>query len=123
MGVFEVWSHVHVLDRNQGCVELNLAHEQVAQFALQQFVDPFKSVFGHSMGRGQEWRTPRCPVRLLELLGNLFQDVTLDDVALFVLVEGAELDAAFHSVADLFDVVLESPECGEPAVVDGLAPA
>ena len=59
----------------------------------------------------------------LQLLGNLFEVVALDDVAGFVLVEVAELDAALEAVADFLHVVLEAAERREAAIVNGLAAA
>ena len=47
-----------------------------------------------------------------ELLRELFEGVTLDNVAWLVVVEVAQFNAAFESRADFFDIVLESSEGG-----------
>ena len=76
-------------------------------------------------GVGRRWRTSR-PSEIadrLQLLGNLFEVIALDDVAGLVFVEIAELDAALEAVADFLHVVLETAQRGEAAIVNGLAAA
>src|SRR6516165_9234578 len=55
-----------------------------------------------------------------QLLRNLFEVVTLNDIADLVLREIAELDSAFDTGTNLFDVVLKSPQRGDAAIVNGL---
>jgi hypothetical protein len=45
-----------------------------------------------------------------ELLRHFFENVALDDVAFLVFVKVSKFDAAFHSVADLFDIILKTAE-------------
>ena len=56
----------------------------------------------------------------LEGLGDFFEFVALDDVVDFVFVEVAKADPAFHAIAHFGDVVGETAQGLEAAVVDGL---
>jgi hypothetical protein len=54
--------------------------------------------------------------------GDLFELVTLDNVADLIFAEVAQLDAALEADAHLFHVVLETAQRRKAAVVDRLAP-
>jgi hypothetical protein len=56
----------------------------------------------------------------LESLGDFFELVTLDDVALFVFVEVAETDTALQSLAHFRNVLLEAFERDDGSVVNRL---
>jgi len=56
----------------------------------------------------------------LQLLGDLFQSVTLDDIANLVFIEISELAAALDPGSDLFYIVLESAQGRQSAVINRL---
>ena len=58
--------------------------------------------------------------RELESLGDFFELVTLDDVALLVFVEVAETDTALQSLAHFRNVLLEAFERYDGSVVNWL---
>src|SRR5438874_5689258 len=69
---------------------------------------------------GRFCETPASDTDALQLLRNLLELVTLDDVAHLIFAEVAELDAAFQTGAHFFHVILETTQCREAAVVNWL---
>src|SRR5688500_10887644 len=76
-----------------------------------------------SNGVMQECHYSSTPLlQVLKLLRDGFELIALDDVAHLIFVEVAQLDAAFETDADLFHIILETPERGQSAIVNWLAP-
>jgi len=51
--VFEVGGDVHMLDRHELRIKMELTPEQVPHFTLEEFVDAFESMFCHAKNRRQ----------------------------------------------------------------------
>ena len=65
--------------------------------------------------------TPSLPLlRGLEFLRNLFELITLDDVADLIFAKVAKFDSAFQAGAYFLYVILESPQGGESAIINRL---
>src|SRR5262245_28544492 len=56
-----------------------------------------------------------------QFLGDLFELVTLDHIAHLIFAEVAQLDSAFQTGSDFFDVVLETAKRRNPAIVNRLS--
>src|SRR5262245_41311026 len=56
-----------------------------------------------------------------QFLGDLLELIALDHVAYLIFAEVAQLDSAFQTGSDFFDVVLETAKRRNPAIVNRLS--
>ena len=103
-----------VMHGEDDAVETIVSLENHADLPLQQLTDS-EDALGH-MGNGGQTRLIGMTGRKMRLkgLGEFFQLVALNDVVLFVVAEPVELDAAFESVANFGDFILEAAEGFDP---------
>lgn len=107
LGLLEILCHLHCANRDKGVVPLKITLNHCADFAPQQLVDPIQS-FRHFLKNS------------LEGLVDLIEGIALNDVALFIFVEGSKTDSALDPLLDLFHFILMTTEGRHLAIEDRL---